>query len=86
MSCIIFFFVQTVRTATEKPKQDYTCDTCGYVTARRGDYNKHILIHSGIKPYHCTLCNYKTTEKCRLNRHMESKLHTGEARVNLRSF
>ena len=77
----MFCFVILARKTSEKPKQSYTCETCGYVTMRRGDYNKHILIHSGIKPYHCPLCNYKTTEKCRLNRHLESKLHTGEPRV-----
>ena len=77
----MFCFIILARKTSEKPKQSYTCETCGYVTMRRGDYNKHILIHSGIKPYHCPLCNYKTTEKCRLNRHLESKLHTGEPRV-----
>ena len=77
----MFCFITLARKTSEKPKQSYTCETCGYVTMRRGDYNKHILIHSGIKPYHCPLCNYKTTEKCRLNRHLESKLHTGEPRV-----
>lgn len=37
---------------------------------------RHLLRHTGNKPYKCNVCDYKTTQRDRLDSHVRT--HTGE--------
>ncbi|KAJ8938274.1 hypothetical protein NQ318_004947 [Aromia moschata] len=51
----------------------YYCYHCPYVTKRKGDLSKHILIHQKplkTRAYQCSFCSYKPKQRFNLIRHM----------------
>ncbi|XP_068211064.1 longitudinals lacking protein, isoforms H/M/V-like isoform X34 [Palaemon carinicauda] len=60
-------------TATGKDGQ---CPHCDYRTRTVGNLKRHMMRHTGEKPFKCSLCPYKTKRKDCLKEHL--KLHTGE--------
>ncbi|KAF6209989.1 hypothetical protein GE061_015744 [Apolygus lucorum] len=62
------------KTGAEKPK-NYCCPLCNYATRNKTSYNKHLLVHSGTKPFKCDFCEYSCVQKGNLLRHQ--KIHTG---------
>lgn len=56
--------------------QRFICFACDYFSPNANHMKRHILRHTGEKPYKCTMCDYKSTQKDRLNSHMRT--HTGE--------
>ncbi|KAJ8934313.1 hypothetical protein NQ318_002904 [Aromia moschata] len=46
------------------------CERCPYMTKRKGDLSKHVLIHQKslkIRTYDCSVCSYKAKYKKQLN-------------------
>ena len=50
------------------------CKECGKGFKKDPDYKRHLLIHTGTKPFSCHLCNSKFRLKHQLVRHMETHL------------
>ncbi|TNM89022.1 hypothetical protein fugu_005276 [Takifugu bimaculatus] len=61
---------------SSKVQKNFICDHC-YGAFRSGYHLKrHILIHTGVKPYACTMCDMRFIQRYQLERH--SLTHTGE--------
>ncbi|XP_042233646.1 broad-complex core protein isoforms 1/2/3/4/5-like isoform X6 [Homarus americanus] len=60
-------------TTTNKGHQ---CPQCDYNTPDSYKLKRHILKHTGEKPFSCTYCSYHTTRKEFLKEHIN--IHTGE--------
>ncbi|KAK8376167.1 hypothetical protein O3P69_008704 [Scylla paramamosain] len=54
----------------------HQCPHCAYTTTLLHNLKRHILKHTGEKPFACSYCSYTTTRKELLNEHIN--LHTGE--------
>ena len=54
-----------------------TCETCGYQTARKDHFQRHLKSHTGERPVKCELCTFSCRDKYHLMRHMKSSVHAG---------
>lgn len=50
----------------------FSCDECSYTSEVRTNWQRHKLIHSGIKPFQCQYCSKGFTQKTNLKSHMKS--------------
>ena len=53
------------------PKQSFPCSECGKVYAEESMLKRHLLIHTGLKPYKCSECNFATGQIGILNKHLQ---------------
>ena len=51
----------------------FACPYCPVIMKTSKDTRRHILIHSGIKPFQCQFCPYSGTQKVHLKSHMANK-------------
>ncbi|XP_022670662.1 zinc finger protein 37-like [Varroa destructor] len=72
-----------IKNIHEKPNKTYTCNECGYVTARRDRLREHYRSHSGEKPFACTLCSYRTASRQSLNKHAKGHLKRAVKALNM---
>lgn len=63
------FYVHKDRTNAQ-----YYCHECGICCYSKSKLNRHMITHTGEKPYSCTKCDRKFTQKTRLKYH--EKAHT----------
>ncbi|KAI5703101.1 hypothetical protein M8J75_007680 [Diaphorina citri] len=63
-----------LRLAKPKPKRTYPCEKCGKVFGWPTDLKRHVLIHSGLRPFSCQHCGSSFNRSCLLKKHV-SKLH-----------
>ena len=54
----------------------YNCSKCSYICSQGSHLRRHMLTHSGEKPFSCTQCNYKSTLTGNLKTHMLT--HSGD--------
>uniref|UniRef100_A0A667ZMM1 C2H2-type domain-containing protein n=1 Tax=Myripristis murdjan TaxID=586833 RepID=A0A667ZMM1_9TELE len=54
----------------------WSCSVCGTNFQRKGNLNRHMMMHKGEKPFSCSVCGKHFTWKNDLNTHMRT--HTGE--------
>lgn len=52
----------------------HKCHFCQYTTRYSTHLKRHILIHTGERPFACELCNYKCNQKESLKKHMLTHL------------
>ena len=52
------------------------CSHCGYSTNKKFNFDNHLRIHTGEKPFACAHCQYRAATKDTLKRHI--LIHTGE--------
>lgn len=51
----------------------HVCPHCNYSTYLVGHLKRHLLVHSGERPYVCNVCNFRFNQKENLKRHMKLK-------------
>jgi len=56
-------------------RESFKCPFCDYKSPRKGHVERHILIHSGEKPYSCSECSYKSHTKDAMTLH--ARVHSG---------
>ena len=52
----------------------FACPICPKTMKTKSDMNRHILTHTGDKPFSCSLCNQSFNRKSSRDRHLE-KVH-----------
>lgn len=57
-----------------------TCKLCNKTFRDRGKYNRHCLIHSGVKEYQCSICSRLFSRKDHLQKH--ETVHAPETRIH----
>lgn len=51
----------------------HVCRHCNYSTYLVGHLKRHLLVHSGERPYACNVCNFRFNQKENLKRHLKLK-------------
>ncbi|KAL8568913.1 hypothetical protein ACOMHN_017085 [Nucella lapillus] len=64
------------RTDKEKKMKKHVCEECGRGFALTGDLKKHVLIHTGVKPFVCDFCDKAFTQSGNLTIHR--MIHLGD--------
>jgi uncharacterized Zn-finger protein len=59
-----------------KPSTEFYCSTCDYKSKKSSSLLKHLLTHTGERPFKCDICEKKFTQSSILTNH--KKIHTGE--------
>ena len=53
-------------------RRSYECHLCNkFFGSKKTDLERHMLTHSGVKPFQCQLCKRKFTSKSSLNTHVK---------------
>lgn len=68
--------------ATSQNSNYYRCQYCGRNFDRVSNLKRHLLLHSGAKPFKCLYCDYRATQKANVVGHLACK-HKGEMRALL---
>ena len=56
------------------------CEICDKGFFKLEHLKKHMLLHTGLKPFACTICAYRCNQKSNLNKHM--KIHAKHINEN----
>jgi uncharacterized Zn-finger protein len=54
----------------------YTCEVCSMSFSRRGNLERHALLHDGVRPHVCPVCNKAHATAYNLKEHL--MIHSGE--------
>lgn len=58
----------------------HLCKGCGKTFGHCSDLRKHVLVHTGERPFHCRLCGKTFSRSTNLNKHL--KVHSGQKPYN----
>lgn len=58
---------------TDTGGADHSCSICGKSLSSASSLDRHMLVHSGERPYKCTVCGQSFTTNGNMHRHM--KIH-----------
>jgi len=53
-----------------KEEEGHRCARCGKSFSRLSLLNRHMKLHSGIKPFACTVCGWRFLQRYNLKKHM----------------
>lgn len=66
---------QQMLTSQSEEQQLKHCKLCSYVTPHACNLKRHMLYHTGEKPFSCEFCPYRCAERNNLRKHL--LVHTG---------
>ncbi|XP_068248101.1 transcription activator GAGA-like isoform X3 [Palaemon carinicauda] len=55
----------------------HPCPYCSKEFDFASSLERHVRIHTGVKPFACALCPYRTTQRCNLDRHSTTHANKG---------
>lgn len=55
-----------------KSVKNWRCFECNKEFTKKNDLQRHLRIHTGLRPFVCTICDLKFTQKSTLNRHISA--------------
>lgn len=50
----------------------YTCFLCGTVLKTKRNYQRHMVMHSSVRPHHCNFCDKSFKRQDHLKKHTDS--------------
>lgn len=56
----------------------YSCPWCYREFSKSSNLKRHILTHTGEKPYACPICPYRAVQKVQVVQHLRSKHSAGQ--------
>lgn len=74
--------IQDYYQSISKTSSLHSCPHCNYVSPSLGNFKRHLLIHSGLRPYICNICNFQCNRKENLKRHFILKHFSSEWNKN----
>jgi tetratricopeptide (TPR) repeat protein len=57
------------RKEVPKPNENMACKVCGKNFTKNFSLSRHMLLHTGERPFHCSICKYGFIQKSDLLRH-----------------
>ncbi|XP_069756551.1 zinc finger protein 518A-like [Narcine bancroftii] len=54
----------------------YKCGKCEHVSYTKGEFQRHLVVHTGSFPFRCQFCNYEATRKDYIVKHVNA-VHKG---------
>ena len=70
--CLCFVYLLQIQPIKLDTKQ-FQCPVCNRVFTKGSHAKRHILIHTGEKPYICSFCNMAFTRQSTLTKHIERR-------------
>lgn len=58
------------RTSKKTDCIHHLCDFCSYSTNKPSNLKRHMLVHTGERPFVCSICSYRCNQKENLKKHM----------------
>lgn len=59
----------------EQGPTQHFCSFCPYSTHRSSHMKRHLMTHTGERPFKCTVCDYRCNQKENLKKHMFKHLN-----------
>ncbi|XP_021349975.1 ras-responsive element-binding protein 1-like isoform X2 [Mizuhopecten yessoensis] len=75
--------IRSHNTHTGSASQANSCTICGKSLSSQSSLDRHMLVHSGERPFRCKYCNMSFTTNGNMHRHM--RIHTKETEANAHS-
>ncbi|XP_055301592.1 zinc finger protein 3 homolog [Sitodiplosis mosellana] len=60
------------QSAVKRTKKQHKCSTCGYVATFPSYLKRHMLKHTGEKPFPCNICNKQFSQKPHVQAHLKT--------------
>ncbi|XP_051538598.1 ras-responsive element-binding protein 1-like isoform X2 [Myxocyprinus asiaticus] len=68
---------------TDNGTSDHSCSICGKSLSSASSLDRHMLVHSGERPYKCSVCGQTFTTNGNMHRHM--KIHEKDSATSIPS-
>ena len=66
------FHPPQIKSAGGGPSRRHACHQCGKAFVTPSKLQRHVLSHSGIRPFHCPLCGRNFSQSANLKTHIRN--------------
>lgn len=67
----VFFMDDNMMKNLKRPGRIHQCQFCNYTTNHSPHLKRHLLTHTGERPYACSFCSYRSNQKINLKTHFQ---------------